>query len=44
VLVSASDWRAVEETLHLPSVPGMRESILEGMRQPRDKLEDELDR
>jgi toxin YoeB len=34
VLVSASDWRAVEETLHLPSVPGMRESILEGMRQP----------
>ena len=31
VLLSADDWRAIEETLHLVSIPGMRESILEGM-------------
>ncbi len=27
VLVSAEDWRSIEETLYLLSVPGMRESI-----------------
>ncbi|MEB3261472.1 MAG: type II toxin-antitoxin system Phd/YefM family antitoxin [Cyanobacteriota bacterium] len=30
-LISEEDWRAIEETLHLVSIPGMRESILEGM-------------
>ncbi len=34
VLVSAEDWAAVQETLYLLSVPGMRESILEGMETP----------
>lgn len=31
VLISEDDWRAIQETLHLGSIPGMRESILEGM-------------
>ena len=31
VLLSEDDWRAIQETLHLISIPGMRESILEGM-------------
>ena len=31
VLLSEEDWRAIQETLHLVSIPGMRESILEGM-------------
>ena len=31
VLVSEQDWRSIQETLHLVSIPGMRESILEGM-------------
>jgi antitoxin YefM len=31
VLLSEADWRAIQETLHLVSIPGMRESILEGM-------------
>jgi antitoxin YefM len=31
VLVSESNWRAMEETLYLCSIPGMRESIVEGM-------------
>ena len=43
VLVSEEDWRAVQETLHLVSIPGMRESILEGMATPVGELQDELD-
>lgn len=31
VLISEEDWKAVQETLYLRSVPGMRESIKEGM-------------
>jgi PHD/YefM family antitoxin component YafN of YafNO toxin-antitoxin module len=31
VLLSEDDWRAIQETLHLVSIPGMREAILEGM-------------
>jgi antitoxin YefM len=34
VLVSAEDWQAIQETLHLLSVPGMRESIREGRVEP----------
>jgi antitoxin YefM len=43
VLVSEDDWRAVQETLYLVSLPGMRESILEGMATPIDELDDQLD-
>ena len=34
VLVSAEDWQAIQETLFLMAVPGMRESIKEGMAEP----------
>jgi prevent-host-death family protein len=34
VLVGEEDWNAIQETLHLLSVPGMRESIEEGLRTP----------
>jgi len=34
VLVSAEDWDAIQETLYLLSVPGMRESIKAGMAEP----------
>src|SRR5690554_8119443 len=34
VLVSEEDWSAIQETLYLLSVPGMRESIREGMDSP----------
>jgi prevent-host-death family protein len=37
VLLSAEDWQAIQETLHLLSVPGMRESIKEGMAAPLSK-------
>jgi antitoxin YefM len=34
VLLSAEDWDAIQETLHLLAVPGMRESIKAGMAEP----------
>jgi len=43
VLVSEEDWRAVQETLYLSSVPGMRESIREGLKTPVEECEEELD-
>jgi prevent-host-death family protein len=43
VLMSEEDWQAVQETLYLLSIPGMRESIREGLVQPVDECEQELD-
>ena len=43
ILISEEDWRAVQETLYLVSIPGVRESILEGMASPTDELDDNLD-
>ncbi len=34
VLVSFEDWEAIQETLYLLSVPGMRESIIKNMKTP----------
>lgn len=34
VLISEDDWRSIQETLYLLSIPGMRESIRKGMKQP----------
>ena len=34
VLISEEDWNSVQETLYLLSIPGMRESIREGMETP----------
>jgi prevent-host-death family protein len=42
VLISEEDWAAVQETLYLLSVPGMRESIREGMDTPVDVCDEEL--
>ena len=41
VLVSEDDWRAIQETLHLLSIPGMRESINEGLAEPIDECAEE---
>lgn len=40
VLVSADAWRAIQETLYLLSVPGMRESIREGMGTPLEECDE----
>jgi len=37
VLLSAEDWSAIQETLYLLAVPGMRESIRAGMAEPLAK-------
>ena len=37
VLVSEEDWRSIQETLYLVSIPGMRESIRKGMAEPLSK-------
>lgn len=42
VLVSEEDWRAIEETLYLTSIPGIRQSILEGMKTPAEECVEEL--
>lgn len=43
VLVSAEDWEAIQETLFLLSVPGMRESIRNGMEASVDECAENLD-
>ena len=43
VLMSEEDWQAVQETLYLLSIPGMRESIREGLAQPVDECEQDID-
>ena len=43
VLVSDEDWRSIQETLYLISIPGMRESIREGLNTPVEDCATELD-
>jgi antitoxin YefM len=37
VLLAEDDWRAIQETLNLVSIPGMKESIVEGMKESIDE-------
>ncbi len=43
VLVSEEDWKAISETLFLVSIPGMRESIKEGLATELTECARELD-
>jgi antitoxin YefM len=43
VLLAEEDWNAISETLNLLAVPGMRESIREGMAAGLDECDQELD-
>ena len=43
MLVAEEDWRAIQETLYLCSIPGMRESIRKGLKTPVDACSKELD-
>ena len=42
VLVPEEDWRAIQETLYLLSVKGMRKSIRDGLATPVSKCATEL--
>ena len=43
VLVSMEDWRSIEETLYLLSIPGMRASIHKGMKEPLEKCSRDIE-
>ncbi|NOY85994.1 MAG: type II toxin-antitoxin system Phd/YefM family antitoxin [Deltaproteobacteria bacterium] len=43
VLVAEEDWRSIQETLFLLSIPGMRESIREGLATPLEECAEDLD-
>jgi prevent-host-death family protein len=43
VLLSEEDWKSIQETLFLLSIPGMRDSIREGLATPIDDCQEELD-
>ncbi|HMP77424.1 MAG TPA: type II toxin-antitoxin system Phd/YefM family antitoxin [Kiritimatiellia bacterium] len=42
VLISEDDWRSIQETLYLTAIPGMKESIVKGLKTPADKCAKEL--
>jgi antitoxin YefM len=42
VIISEEDWKNIEETLYLTSIPGMRESIIEGMKADLDECDEEI--
>lgn len=42
VLVSQQDWDCLQETLYLIAIPGMRESIREGIATPLQACSNEL--
>jgi antitoxin YefM len=42
VLLSAEDWKAIQETMYLLSIPGMRKSIRDAMAEPLAKSAKEL--
>jgi len=41
VLISEEDWRSIQETLYLLSVPEMRDSIVEGLNTPLEDTSEE---
>ena len=43
ILISEEDWRAINETLYLLNIPGMRESIIEGLNTPVGDCDDEIE-
>ena len=42
VLIGEEDWQAIQETLYLLSIPGMRESIRKGLAEPLEACAREL--
>jgi len=42
IVIDKNDWRAIQETLYLLSIPHMRESIRKGLKIPIEKCSDKL--
>lgn len=43
VIISEEDWKNIEETLYLSSIPGLRESIVEGMKTDVEECDENLE-
>ena len=43
VMISEEDWRGIQETIYLSSVPGMAQSIREGMNTPIEECNDKIE-
>jgi len=43
VLISEDDWRSVQETLYLMNIPGMRESIRDGLATPIEECDEAIE-
>lgn len=43
VLIDAEDWSSIQETLYLLSIPGMGESIKEGLATPLEKCNETIE-
>jgi len=43
VLISEEDWRSIQETMFLLNIPGMRESIREGLATPVEACNEDID-
>ncbi len=43
VLLAEEDWNSINETLYLLSIPGMRESIVDGINTNLEECDQELD-
>ncbi|HMA67644.1 MAG TPA: type II toxin-antitoxin system Phd/YefM family antitoxin [Desulfosalsimonadaceae bacterium] len=43
VLISEDDWRSLQETVYLLAIPGMRESIRDGLATPVEECSQDLD-
>jgi antitoxin YefM len=42
IMISEEDWNSIQETLHLMSMPGMCESIRDGLETPIESCSGEL--
>lgn len=43
IMLSEEDYRSIQETLYLCSVPGIREKIIEGLNTPLDECVEDTD-
>ncbi|MFY9705154.1 MAG: type II toxin-antitoxin system Phd/YefM family antitoxin [Desulfobacterales bacterium] len=43
VLISEDDWRSIQDTMYLLTVPGLRESIREGLATPLEDCKEDID-
>ncbi|WP_289021040.1 type II toxin-antitoxin system Phd/YefM family antitoxin [uncultured Desulfobacter sp.] len=43
VLLSEEDWKSIQETMFLLNIPGMRESIQDGLSTPAEECSEDLE-